>query len=94
YLPRRLSYLMLALFWGAALAVGGVVGGGAAARGGPTPGFSAALAYYDALRSERLPAALTQGQRDFFGAHTYRRTDREGAFHTLWGGDRSEVAAD
>jgi 6-phosphogluconate dehydrogenase len=62
-------------------------------QGVPTPGFSAALAYYDALRAERLPAALTQGQRDFFGAHTYRRTDREGSFHTLWGGDRSEVEA-
>ncbi|WP_171165681.1 NADP-dependent phosphogluconate dehydrogenase [Streptomyces sp. I05A-00742] len=59
-------------------------------RGVPTPGFSAALAYYDALRAERLPAALTQGQRDFFGAHTYRRTDREGSFHTLWGADRAE----
>ncbi|NBM18153.1 NADP-dependent phosphogluconate dehydrogenase [Streptomyces sp. GC420] len=62
-------------------------------QGVPTPGFSAALAYYDALRADRLPAALTQGQRDFFGAHTYRRTDREGSFHTLWGGDRSEVEA-
>ncbi|MEV4644775.1 NADP-dependent phosphogluconate dehydrogenase [Saccharopolyspora sp. NPDC049357] len=62
-------------------------------QGVPTPGFAAALAYYDALRAERLPAALTQGQRDFFGAHTYRRTDREGTFHTLWGGDRSEVEA-
>ncbi|MFC7303670.1 NADP-dependent phosphogluconate dehydrogenase [Streptomyces monticola] len=62
-------------------------------QGVPTPGFSAALAYYDALRAERLPAALTQGQRDYFGAHTYRRTDREGSFHTLWGGDRSEVPA-
>lgn len=62
-------------------------------QGVPAPGFSAALAYYDALRAERLPAALTQGQRDFFGAHTYRRTDREGSFHTLWGGDRSEVGA-
>ncbi|MEV4436053.1 NADP-dependent phosphogluconate dehydrogenase [Streptomyces sp. NPDC049585] len=61
-------------------------------HGVPTPGFSAALAYYDALRAERLPAALTQGQRDFFGAHTYRRTDREGSFHTLWSGDRSEQA--
>lgn len=60
-------------------------------QGVPTPGFAAALAYYDALRAERLPAALTQGQRDFFGAHTYRRTDRDGSFHTLWGGDRSEV---
>lgn len=66
----------------------------AARQGVPTPGFSAALAYYDALRAERLPAALTQGQRDFFGAHTYRRTDREGSFHTLWGGDRSEVRTD
>ena len=45
------------------------------------------------LRAERLPAALIQGQRDYFGAHTYRRTDRDGAFHTLWGGDRSEVSA-
>ncbi|MCY0942125.1 NADP-dependent phosphogluconate dehydrogenase [Streptomyces antarcticus] len=60
-------------------------------QGIPVPAFSASLAYYDALRAERLPAALTQGQRDFFGAHTYRRTDREGSFHTLWGGDRSEV---
>lgn len=62
-------------------------------QGVATPGFAAALAYYDALRAERLPAALTQGQRDYFGAHTYRRTDREGSFHTLWGGDRSEVSA-
>ncbi|MFD8196561.1 NADP-dependent phosphogluconate dehydrogenase [Streptomyces wuyuanensis] len=64
----------------------------AARQGVPTPGFSAALAYYDALRARRLPAALTQAQRDFFGAHTYRRTDRDGSFHTLWGGDRSEVS--
>ncbi|MFF8912950.1 NADP-dependent phosphogluconate dehydrogenase [Streptomyces sp. NPDC015032] len=62
-------------------------------QGVPTPGFAAALSYYDGLRAGRLPAALTQGQRDFFGAHTYRRTDREGSFHTLWGGDRSEVEA-
>lgn len=62
-------------------------------QGVPTPGFAAALSYYDGLRADRLPAALTQGQRDSFGAHTYRRTDREGSFHTLWGGDRSEVAA-
>ncbi|WP_329376693.1 NADP-dependent phosphogluconate dehydrogenase [Streptomyces sp. NBC_01351] len=60
-------------------------------HGIPVPAFSASLAYYDALRAERLPAALTQGQRDFFGAHTYRRTDRAGSFHTLWSGDRSEV---
>ncbi len=57
----------------------------------PAPAFSAALAYYDGLRAERLPAALVQGQRDFFGAHTYRRVDKDGVFHTLWSGDRSEV---
>ncbi len=64
----------------------------AARLGIPVPGFSAALAYYDALRAERLPAALIQGLRDFFGAHTYRRTDRDGAFHTLWAQDRSQEA--
>lgn len=63
----------------------------AAYAGIPTPGFSAALAYYDGLRSERLPAALIQAQRDFFGAHTYRRSDRPGVFHTMWSSDRSEV---
>ncbi|MEV8636813.1 NADP-dependent phosphogluconate dehydrogenase [Streptosporangium sp. NPDC051023] len=63
----------------------------AAELGIPAPGFSTALAYYDSLRAERLPAALIQGQRDFFGAHTYQRTDREGSFHTLWSGDRSEI---
>jgi 6-phosphogluconate dehydrogenase len=63
----------------------------AAARLGiPAPGFSAALAYYDALRADRLPAALIQGLRDYFGAHTYHRTDRDGVFHTLWAQDRSE----
>ncbi|MDK1475743.1 NADP-dependent phosphogluconate dehydrogenase [Streptomyces sp. 549] len=56
----------------------------AARQGVPAPAFSAALAAYDTLRAERLPAALTQGQRDYFGAHTYLRTDREGSFHTLW----------
>ncbi|MFJ5088152.1 NADP-dependent phosphogluconate dehydrogenase [Streptomyces sp. NPDC088674] len=60
-------------------------------QGVATPGFSTALAYYDALRAPRLPAALTQAQRDYFGAHTYQRVDRGGTFHTLWGGDRSEV---
>ncbi|CCQ16395.1 6-phosphogluconate dehydrogenase,decarboxylating [Rhodococcus sp. AW25M09] len=65
----------------------------AASLGIPVPAFASSLSYYDALRAERLPAALTQGQRDFFGAHTYERTDSEGKFHTLWGGDRSEVEA-
>ncbi|KSU67812.1 NADP-dependent phosphogluconate dehydrogenase [Arthrobacter sp. NIO-1057] len=60
----------------------------------PAPVFSSSMAYYDGLRRDRLPAALTQGLRDFFGAHTYRRTDKEGTFHTLWSGDRSEVAAE
>ena len=57
----------------------------------PVPGFSAALAYYDALRAGRLPAALIQGLRDYFGAHTYHRTDRDGTYHTLWAQDRAEV---
>ncbi|MFI9389720.1 NADP-dependent phosphogluconate dehydrogenase [Streptomyces bauhiniae] len=65
----------------------------AVTQGVPTPAFAATLAYYDSLRAPRLPAALTQGQRDYFGAHTYHRTDRDGTFHTLWGGDRTEVSA-
>jgi 6-phosphogluconate dehydrogenase len=62
----------------------------AARYGIPAPGFASALAYYDGLRAERLPAALIQGLRDFFGAHTYRRVDREGVFHTYWAEDRRE----
>jgi 6-phosphogluconate dehydrogenase len=50
----------------------------------PTPAFSAALAYYDGYRSERLPANLLQAQRDYFGAHTYNRTDKSGVFHSDW----------
>ena len=50
----------------------------------PVPAMSASLAYFDAYRSERLPANLTQGQRDYFGAHTYRRLDKPGVFHTEW----------
>jgi len=65
----------------------------AAQVGIPTPAFSSSLAYYDGLRAQRLPAALIQGQRDYFGAHTYRRVDREGLFHTMWGEDRREVSA-
>ena len=62
-----------------------------AARGGvPVPAFGSSLSYFDGLRRERLPAALIQALRDNFGAHTYRRIDREGTFHTLWAGDRSE----
>lgn len=50
----------------------------------PVPAFASSLSYYDGLRSDRLPAALIQGQRDFFGAHTYKRVDKPGTFHTLW----------
>ena len=64
----------------------------ATGAGIPAPAFASSLAYYDGLRAERLPAALIQGQRDFFGAHTYRRIDRPGSFHTLWSGDRSEIS--
>lgn len=65
----------------------------AAQAGIPSPAFSSSLAYYDGLRADRLPAALVQGQRDFFGAHTYKRVDADGTFHTLWSGDRSEISA-
>jgi 6-phosphogluconate dehydrogenase len=50
----------------------------------PVPGLASALAYYDSYRSEALPANLLQAQRDYFGAHTYQRIDREGTFHTDW----------
>jgi 6-phosphogluconate dehydrogenase len=59
----------------------------------PAPAFSSSLAYYDGVRAERLPAALIQAQRDYFGAHTYHRTDRDGVFHTQWSTDRTEVEA-
>ena len=65
----------------------------AAEAGIPTPAFSSSLAYFDGLRRPRLPAALIQGLRDNFGAHTYQRVDRDGTFHTMWAGDRSEVTA-
>jgi len=58
--------------------------------GVPVPGFSSALGYYDTVRAERLPAALVQGLRDNFGAHTYRRVDKDGSFHTEWAGDKLE----
>lgn len=58
----------------------------------PVPGFAAALAYYDGLRSARLPASIIQGQRDYFGAHSYRRVDRLGSYHTQWSGDRTEIS--
>ena len=66
---------------------------GAASNGVPAPAFSSSLAYYDGVRAQRLPAALVQAQRDLFGAHTYRRVDRDGLFHTDWSGDRQEIEA-
>ncbi|MGJ6980842.1 NADP-dependent phosphogluconate dehydrogenase [Aestuariimicrobium soli] len=62
--------------------------------GVPVPGFSSALAHYDQARAPRLNAALTQGLRDNFGAHTYKRIDADGSFHTLWSGDKSEIQAE
>jgi 6-phosphogluconate dehydrogenase len=53
-------------------------------RGIPVPGFSSAISYYDSYRSERLPANLLQAQRDYFGAHTFQRVDKEGIFHFDW----------
>jgi 6-phosphogluconate dehydrogenase len=63
-------------------------------QGIAVPAFSSSLAYYDGYRRERGPANLIQGQRDFFGAHTYRRLDKEGSFHTRWSQDGSEVRTD
>nr|WP_154957730.1 NADP-dependent phosphogluconate dehydrogenase [Paenibacillus xylanexedens] len=53
-------------------------------QGIPVPGFSSALSYYDSYRTERLPANLLQAQRDYFGAHTFKRVDKEGSFHHNW----------
>ncbi|MDT3991153.1 NADP-dependent phosphogluconate dehydrogenase, partial [Staphylococcus aureus] len=53
-------------------------------NGVPTPGFSSSINYYDSYRAADLPANLIQAQRDYFGAHTYERKDKEGVFHTQW----------
>jgi 6-phosphogluconate dehydrogenase len=65
----------------------------AAELGIAVPAFASSLAYYDGFRRERGPANLLQAQRDLFGAHTYRRTDRPGTFHTRWSEDGQEVEA-
>ncbi|NLC40694.1 MAG: NADP-dependent phosphogluconate dehydrogenase, partial [Clostridiaceae bacterium] len=67
----------------------------AALNGIPAPTMSAALGYYDAYRRERLPANLLQAQRDYFGAHTYERTDRKRGefFHTNWTGKGGTTAS-
>ncbi len=93
----KLANLMLADFFAQALADAQDpwrrVVARAAELGIPTPALSSSLAYYDGYRRARGPASLIQGLRDLFGAHTYRRVDGEGSFHTLWGGDGSEVEA-
>jgi 6-phosphogluconate dehydrogenase len=63
-------------------------------QGVPIPAFASSLAYYDGYRRARGPANLIQGLRDYFGAHTYRRLDREGSFHTRWAQDGTEVRVD
>jgi 6-phosphogluconate dehydrogenase len=63
-------------------------------EGVAVPAFASSLAYYDGYRRERGPAALIQGLRDFFGAHTYRRVDEEGSFHVRWGQDGDQVRTD
>ena len=60
-------------------------------QGVPAPAFASSLAYFDGLRRTRGPANLLQGLRDYFGAHTYRRLDKPGSFHTRWGQDGDEV---
>ena len=56
----------------------------AVSEGIPVPAFTSALSYFDSYRAEQLPANLLQAQRDYFGAHTYQRIDKEGFFHTKW----------
>ncbi len=67
----------------------------AATLGVPMPAISAALAYFDGYRSERLPANLLQAQRDYFGAHTYERVDKPRGefFHTNWTGRGGKTAS-
>ncbi len=60
-------------------------------QGVPVPAFASSIAYYDGLRRARGPANLLQGLRDYFGAHSYRRLDKEGSFHTRWGQDGGEI---
>jgi 6-phosphogluconate dehydrogenase len=91
----KLANLMLADFFATALADAQDpwrrVVARAAELGIPTPAFSSSLAYYDGYRRARGPASLIQGLRDLFGAHTYRRIDRDGTFHTMWAEDGREV---
>jgi 6-phosphogluconate dehydrogenase len=92
-----LQNLMLAEFFAEALAEAQDpwrrVVARAAELGIPTPAFSSSLAYYDGYRRGSGPASLIQGLRDLFGAHTYKRVDRPGTFHVMWGEDGREVEA-
>jgi 6-phosphogluconate dehydrogenase len=93
----KLANLMMADFFATALEEAQdpwrrVVAKGAE-LGIPMPAFSSSLAYYDGYRRARGPANLIQGLRDLFGAHTYKRVDQEGSFHTQWSGDGSEIEA-
>jgi 6-phosphogluconate dehydrogenase len=91
----RLKNLLLAPYFSAAVIDGQAawrrVVAQAVGAGVPVPAFSSALAYYDGYRRERGPANLIQGLRDYFGAHTYRRTDAFGSFHTRWAQDGTQV---
>jgi 6-phosphogluconate dehydrogenase len=95
---RDLENLMLAPFFTGALASAQPawrrVVAKAVEAGVPVPAFSSSLAYYDGYRRARGPANLIQGLRDYFGAHTYHRVDREGAFHTRWAQDGTEVRSE
>ncbi|MGP6158741.1 MAG: NADP-dependent phosphogluconate dehydrogenase [Vulcanimicrobiaceae bacterium] len=91
----RLKNLLLAPYFTSAIGEAQVawrrVVAQAVDAGVPLPAFSSALAYYDGYRRERSPANLIQGLRDYFGAHTYRRTDAFGSFHTRWAQDGEQV---
>jgi 6-phosphogluconate dehydrogenase len=95
---RDLPNLMLAPFFQEALASSQrawrSVVNHAVDQGVPIPAFASSLAYYDGYRSARGPANLIQGLRDYFGSHGYHRIDREGAFHTRWAQDGTEVRVD
>ena len=93
-----LANLMLAPFFTDALAAAQDswrrVVAKAVEAGVPVPAFTSSLSYYDGYRRARGPANLIQGLRDYFGAHTYHRIDREGAYHTRWAQDGAEVKTD
>jgi 6-phosphogluconate dehydrogenase len=93
-----LSNLMLAAFFQDALASAQPawrsVVKHAIDQGVAIPAFASSLAYYDGYRRARGPANLIQGLRDYFGAHGYHRTDREGSYHTRWAQDGTEVRVD